>query len=140
MRTYVTTDPERAAEQLAREHETLVSMQGAVEGRVDRLVNDVGEIRGDVSSLRGDVGRVASGVESLQQSMALLGRHAVLMETQAADITAMRETLSDFSKRLVTIEVALPPLIEARAWMTRGVLMTCGTVGLGLLALVIKRG
>lgn len=132
------TDFDHAADSLSREHEALANMQGAESRRVDRLVDDVGAIKGNVQSLQGDMSRVASGVDQLQQSMIVLSRHAVLMETQSAEIAQLRNTSLDHERRIQESEKVLPPLVEMRKWMVNGMLGALGLVGLALLGLVIK--
>lgn len=132
-------DPDRAAVELAREHEALANMQGADSRRIDGLVADVGEIKGDMRSLRGDMQRIGSGVEQLQESMAVLNRHAVLMETQASDIATLRRDTAGLDQRLRSVEMAIPPLQEARKVLWGGMLATIGAVGAALVALVVKK-
>lgn len=129
-----------AAEALAREHEMLANLQGADSSRVDGLVRDVGAIKGNVESLQGDMSRVASGVDQLQHSMVILSRHAVLMETQSAEIAQLRTTSIDHEKRIQAAESALPPLVEMRKWLVNGMLGALGVVGLAVIGTVIVRG
>jgi hypothetical protein len=113
-------------------------MQGIESMRVDGLVKDVGTIKGNVQSLQGDMGRVADGVEQLQASMVILNRHAVLMETQSAEIAQLRTATVDLDKRTRAVEQVLPPLLEMRSWLTKGMLGALGLLGLALLGIVIK--
>ena len=132
------TNFDLAADVLAREHEVLANLQGMESVRVDGLVQDVGTIKGNVQSLQGDMGRVADGVEQLQASMVILNRHAVLMETQSAEISTLRHTFVDHERRIQAAERELPPLVEMRKWMLQGMLGTLAVVGLALIALVVK--
>lgn len=121
-----------------READALASMMGADSRRVDVLVGDVGDIKGDVRSLKSDTSRIGSGVEQLQQSMAVLNRHAVLMETQSAEINAVRTEQRLMDSRLRVVETALPALTETRAWVTRGMLAALTMVLVAVVGLVIK--
>ena len=71
--------------------------------------------------------------------MVVLSRHAVLMETQSAEIASIRAKHEKLDTRVQVIEKDMPPLKEARAWMTRGILMVLCGVGLSLLTLVIRK-
>ena len=122
-----------------RETDALASMMGADSRRIDELVGDVGAIKGDVRSLKSDTSRIGSGVDQLQQSMAVLGRHAVLMETQSAEISSLRIKNDGLDTRIRVIELDMPALKEARAAIVRGVFVVLGVVGLAVLALVVKR-
>lgn len=122
-----------------READALANMMGADSRRIDDLVGDVGEIKGDMRTLKADSARTATGVEQLQQSMVVLSRHAVLMETQSAEIASIRAKHEKLDTRVQVIEKDMPPLKEARAWMTRGILMVLCGVGLALLTLVIRK-
>ena len=123
-----------------RETDALASMMGADSRRIDELVGDVGSIKGDVRALKSDTSRIGSGVDQLQQSMAVLGRHAVLMETQSAEISSLRLKHDGHDSRLRAIEADMPALKEARSWMVRAVLMVLSGVGLAVLALVLVKG
>lgn len=139
MTSRISFDADRAAQELAREHEALASMQGADSRRIDSLVSDVGEIKGDMRSLRGDMQRVGSGVEQLQESMVVLNRRAVLMETQASDIATLRRESSALDQRLRSVEMAIPPLQEVRSDIRKGMIFVIAGVGAALLMLVIKK-
>lgn len=122
-----------------READALANMMGADSRRIDDLVGDVGEIKGDMRTIKADSARTATGVEQLQQSMVVLSRHAVLMETQSAEIASIRAKHEKLDTRVQVIEKDMPPLKEARAWMTRGILMVLCGVGLALLTMVIRK-
>lgn len=122
-----------------READALANMMGADSRRIDDLVGDVGEIKGDMRTIKADSARTATGVEQLQQSMVVLSRHAVLMETQSAEIASIRAKHEKLDTRVQVIEKDMPPLKEARGWMTRGILMVLCGVGLALLTLVIGK-
>lgn len=122
-----------------READALANMMGADSRRIDDLVGDVGEIKGDMRTIKADSARTATGVEQLQQSMVVLSRHAVLMETQSAEIASIRAKHEKLDTRVQVIEKDMPPLKEARGWMTRGILMVLCGVGLALLTLVIRK-
>lgn len=132
-------DSDRAAQELAREHEALANMQGADSRRIDSLVSDVGEIKGDMRSLMGGVERLGNGVEKLQESMAAFNRHAVIVETQSSDIATLRRETAALDNRLRAVEMDIPPLKEARKLLWGGMVTTLGAVGAALVALVIKK-
>ena len=122
-----------------RETDALANMMGADSRRIDELVGDVGAIKGDVRGLKSDTQRIGSGVDQLQQSMAVLGRHAVLMETQSAEISSLRTKHDGLDTRIRVIEADMPALRETRSAILRGVFVVLGVVGMAVLALVIKR-
>lgn len=132
-------DSGRAAQELAREHEALANMQGADSARVDNLVKDVGQIKGDIGTLKADMGRVGTGIDQLQQSMAVLSRHAVLMETQASDIATLGRETGALDQRLRAVEVVMPQLQEVRGDIRKGMIFVVAGVAAAVLALVIKR-
>jgi hypothetical protein len=121
-----------------READALASMMGADSRRVDALVGDVGAIKGDVQSLKHDTGRIGTGVEQLQQSMAILNKHAVLMETQTSELNAVRTEQRVLDGRVRAIETTMPALTEARMWVTRGMLAVLTVVLLAVVGLVLK--
>lgn len=121
-----------------READALAAMMGADARRIDDLVGDVGAIKGDVRTLTAESHRIGTGVEQLQQSMAVLSRHAVLMETQSAELVALRLKGEGLDGRLRAVEAEIPPLKEARGWAVRGVLLVLGIVGAAVLALVVN--
>lgn len=133
------TDPERAMELLTKEHDALAAMQGGESRRVDRLVQDVGSIKGRVESISGDVERVGNGVDRLMDSMAVLNKHAVLMEMASGDIAKLRAEAADLDKRTRVIETVLPQLVETRRWTVHAMLGVIATVAVALLALVIRK-
>lgn len=139
MTSRISYDPERAAQELAREHEALANMQGSDSRRIDSLVQDVGEIKGDMRSLMGGVDRLGSGVEKLQESMAAFNRHAVSVEHQASDIATLRRETAGMDNRLRDIEVVLPQLQEVRGDIRKGMIFVIAGVGAALLMLVIKK-
>ena len=132
-------DADRAAHELAREHEALASMQGADSRRIDSLVSDVGEIKGDMRSLMGGVDRLGSGVEKLQESMAAFQRHAVIVETQSSDIASLRRESAILDKRLRDVEVVMPQLQEVRGDIRKGMIFVIAGVAAAVLAQVINR-
>lgn len=131
-------DPERAVEELAREHDALAAMQGADSGRVDRLVQDVGAIRGKVVSIESDMQRVGDGIDELRESMTILNRHSALLELAQAEHAGIRKDLADIDGRLRVVETDLPPLKEARVWMIGGLAVVVLAVVSGLLAHIIR--
>lgn len=134
----VVLDPERAIEDLAREHDVLADMQSADNQRVDRLVQDVGTIRGKVVSIEADMQRVGDGVDELRESMTILNRHSVLMELAQAEHAGIRKDVADIDTRLRVVETDLPPLREARVWMIAGLAVVVLAVVTALLAHVIR--
>lgn len=131
-------DPERAVDELAREHEVLADMQAADNQRVDRLVQDVGAIRGKVVSIEADVQRAAGGIDELRESMTVLNRHSVLMELAQAEHAGIRRDLADVDHRLRSVEADIPPLKEARVWLIGGLTVIVLAVVTALLAHVIR--
>ena len=97
-----------------READALASMMGADSRRIDDLVGDVGEIKGDMRILKADTGRAVSGIEQLQLSMAAVGRHTVLMESQNAKIDALSAKHEKLDTRLLTVERDMPGIKETR--------------------------
>lgn len=122
------------------EADVLAGMMGADSRRVDVLVSDVAEVKGDVRALRGDMEHVTDGIGELRGAMAVLGRHSVLMETNAAEMATMRTAQGALDTRVRAIELEVPGLRETRAWIVRGGLGVVALVCLALLGLVIKAG
>jgi chromosome segregation ATPase len=121
-----------------RETDALASMLGADSRRIDDLVDSVGEIKGDVRTLKADASRTANGVEQLQQSMAILNRHAVVMETQSAELSTMRSKYDGLDTRVRNIELEMPALKDSRADLKKGVWIVIGLVIAAGMALIIK--
>jgi len=113
-------------------------MLGADSRRIDDLVDNVGEIKGDVRTLKADASRTANGVEQLQQSMAILNRHAVVMETQSAEITMMRAKHDALDTRVRIIENDMPALKDSRADIRKGVWIIIAIVIAAGMALILK--
>lgn len=124
-----------------READALASMMGADSRRIDDLVGDVGEIKGDMRILKADTGRAVSGIEQLQLSMAAVGRHTVLMESQNAKIDALSAKHEKLDTRLLTVERDMPGIKETREDVRKALWIVIAAVivaGLGLI-LVSKR-
>ena len=124
-----------------READALASMMGADSRRIDDLVGDVGEIKGDMRILKADTGRAVSGIEQLQLSMAAVGRHTVLMESQSAKIDALSAKHEKLDTRLLTVERDMPGIKETREDVRKALWIVIAAVivaGLGLI-LVSKR-
>jgi chromosome segregation ATPase len=113
-------------------------MMGADSRRIDDLVDSVGEIKGDMRALKADSSRTATGVEQLQQSMAILNRHAVVMETQSAEISTMRTKFDLLDGRVRDIERDIPALKDARADIKKAVWIVLGLVIAAGMALILK--
>lgn len=122
------------------EADVLAGMMGADSRRVDALVSDVAEVKGDVRALRGDMSHITDGIGELRGAMAVLGRHSVLMETNAAEMASLRATQGTLDMRVRAIELEVPGLREARAWIVRGGLGVVALVCLAVLGLVVKAG
>ena len=122
-----------------READALANMMGADARRIDDLVGDVGEIKGDMRTLRADSARTANGVEQLQQSMVVLSRHAVLMETQSAEIAGLRAKSDLLDTRLRLVEADMPALKETRVLTMRAMTGVVALVGLAVIGLVIVK-
>lgn len=132
---------QRIGEPLPRsEADVLAGMMSADSRRVDVLVSDVAEVKGDVRALRGGMELVTDGVSELRGAMAVLGRHSVLMETNAAEMASMRAAQGALDTRVRAIELEVPGLREARAWIVRAGLIVIGLVGMAVIALVLKSG
>jgi len=129
--------PARNLEQ--READALASMMGADSRRIDDIVDNVGEIRGDVRALKADASRTANGVEQLQQSMAILNRHAVVMETQSAEISVMRNKFDTLDVRVRDIERDMPALKDSRADIKKGVWIVIAIVIAAVVGLILKK-
>jgi hypothetical protein len=123
-----------------RQNEALANMMGADSRRIDSLVGDVGTIKGEVTGIRSDVSRVGAGVDELRGAMTVLSKHQVTMEGLVTDIRATRDAQYAMDARMRLMEVQIPPLVEARTWAVRGILMVLGVVGLAVLGLVVFKG
>jgi outer membrane murein-binding lipoprotein Lpp len=138
IRSFLHFDPQRAAEQLQREHDALANLAGSDNARIDGLVQDVGAIKGSVNALGGEVGRANEGIKALTESMTVLNRHSVLMERQAEEQAQARKDREDLDKRLRVIEGHMPGLIEMRKIAMSGFAGLAVLVGGAVLALVLK--
>lgn len=122
-----------------READVLTNMMGADSRRIDDLVDNVGEIKGAVHILKSDSDRIGQGVEQLQQSMTVLNRHAVLMETQRAEINTMVGKYDKLEARVRDIELDMPSLKDSRADVKKAVWIIVSAVMIAVLALVFRK-
>lgn len=121
------------AELQQRQIDALASMMGADSQRIDRIVDDV-------SVVKGKIDRVDKNVDELRSAMAVLVKHEVVMEQNAAQVASLRTEQSEISKRIAAVEIEMPQLRETRAWVVRAMLAALGVVGLTVIGLVIKVG
>lgn len=120
------------------EADILAGKIGADSRRIDGLVDGMGQVRGEVTHLRGDVSTLIKGVDNLQQAMASVARHTVLLEATRADMDEVRRHQQATDDRLSVVENEMPGLIEVRTYTMRAVAGVAAAVGLAVLALVIK--
>lgn len=138
-RKVLVTDPEAVFSMQQRQAEALANMVGTESGRIDSLVQDMGAVRGTVEVVHTKVNDVASGVSRLTDAMAVLVKHEVTMEHNAAEVRAMRETLGSQDHRIQAIERKVPGWDELRVWVIRAGLCVLGVVGMAILLLVVKQ-
>ncbi len=134
------TDPEAAFSMQQRQTEALATMMSADSSRIDTLFQDVGAMRGTVEVLDSKVDAVAAGVTKLTDAMAVLVKHEVTMEHNAAEVRAMREAQEKLTDRVQKIELKVPGWDELRVWVIRAGLGVLGVVGMAVVALVVKTG
>lgn len=137
-RKVLITDPEAAFSMQQRQAEALATMMSADSSRIDTLFQDVGAMRGTVEVVHGQVKSVAAGVDKLTDAMAVLVKHEVAMEHNAAEVRAMREMQGKQDERLQAIERKVPGWDELRVWVIRAGLGVLGVVGMAVLLLVMK--
>lgn len=118
----------------------LADMMGADSRRVDDLVLDVGSIKGDVREVRSGLAGVIKGVDQLTSAMAVLVRHEVQMGHNSSQVSSMRADLDSQDLRIQAIERKVGGWDEARLWLIRAGLLVLSTVGLAIVALVLKGG
>lgn len=137
-RKVLVTDPEAAFSMQARQTEALANMMSADSSRIDTLFQDVGAMRGTVEVVDSKVDAVAAGVNKLTDAMAILVKHEVTMEHNAAEVRAMREAQEKLTDRVQKIELKVPGWDELRVWVIRAGLGVLGVVGMAGLLLVMK--
>jgi len=99
-------------------------MSDELERRLTRVEDAVVEIRESTK-------QIATAV----QQLALLEAHHA--ETRSG-LTRAFAAIKEQNDRLMAIEVHMPGLKELRKWVISGVLAVCGTVGLAIVALVVR--
>lgn len=139
-RKVLITDPEAAFSMQQRQTEALANMMSADSSRIDTLFQDVGAMRGTVEVVDSKVDAVAAGVNKLTDAMAILVKHEVTMEHNAAEVRAMREAQEKLTDRVQKIELKVPGWDELRVWVIRAGLCVLGVVGMAVVALVVKTG
>lgn len=137
-RKVLVTDPNAAFSLQARQTEALANMMASDSTRIDMLFKDVGAMRGTVEVVDSKVDAVAAGVNKLTDAMAILVKHEVTMEHNAAEVRAMRELQGKQDERLQAIERKAPGWDELRVWVIRAGLGVLGVVGMAWLLLVMK--
>lgn len=137
-RRVLVTDPDAAFSMQARQTEALANMMASDSTRIDTLFKDVGAMRGTVEVVDSKVDAVAAGVNKLTDAMAILVKHEVTMEHNAAEVRAMRELQGKQDERLQAIERKVPGWDELRVWVIRAGLGVLGVVGMAGLLLVMK--
>lgn len=138
-RKVLVTDPDAAFSMQQRQAEALANMMGSESGRIDMLFKDVGAMRGTVEVVDSKVDAVAAGVNKLTDAMAILVKHEVTMEHNAAEVRAMRERQGKHDERLQAIERKVPGWDEIRVWVIRAGLGVLGVVGMAVLLLVMNK-
>ena len=138
-RKVLVTDPDAAFSLQARQTEALADMMASDSSRIDTLFKDIGTMRGTMEVVDGKVDSVANGVNKLTDALAVMVRHEVTMEHNAAETRAMHAAQEKIDERLQSIERKVPGWDELRVWVIRAGLGVLGTVGLALLLLVMNR-
>lgn len=138
-RKVLITDPEAVFSMQQQQVEALGGMMAGDSARIDTLFENVGAMKGTVEVVHSKVNAVAAGVDKLTDAMAVLVKHEVLMEANAAEVRSMRETQSKHADRLHVLETKAPGWDEARAWMLRAMMGVIGAVGLAGLALILAK-
>lgn len=139
-RRVLVTDPDAVFSMQQRQTEALANMMSADSSRIDTLFQDVGAMRGTVEVVDSKVDAVAAGVNKLTDAMAVLVKHEVTMEHNAAEVRAMREAQEKLTDRVQKIELKVPGWDELRVWVIRAGLCVLGVVGMAVVALVVKTG
>jgi hypothetical protein len=132
-------DGDRAAAELAREHDALAGMMGADSRRIDALVGDVGQIRGNVEAVRQKVDGVADGVNELRDALTVLVRHDIKMQHTDSEVVSLRKDVSEMGVRVQTIEKQVGPLVETRKGLIVLASAVAVTILLAIVGLVIKQ-
>ena len=113
-------------------------MMGADSKRVDDLVQSVGTIQGDVREMRTGLSGVIKGVDQLTSAMAVLVTHEVKMQHASSELVILRADVASHDQRLQSIERKVGGWDEARLWLIRAGLLVLSTVGLAIVALVLR--
>ena len=132
-------DADRAADELAREHDVLAGMMGADSRRIDYLVKDVGRINGNVEAVKEKVDGVADGVNELRDALTVLVRHDVQMQHNTTEAQALRKETAEIRADVQTLKEQVGPLVETRKGLIVLASAVAVTIMLALLGLVIKQ-
>ena len=138
-RKVLITDPEAVFSMQQRQVEALGGMLAGDSARIDTLFENVGAMKGTVEVVHSKVNAVAAGVDKLTDAMAVLVKHEVLMEANAAEVRELRGAQEKFVTRLQVMETKAPGWDEARSWVVKAMIGVLGSVGLALVALVLVK-
>lgn len=93
----------------------------------------LGMIEDDLKELFGQQKETQEYLKKLADNMALLTQVVTRQEQDRKDLDRLYGDHRDIAKRVQVIEVALPPLVESRAWVVKWVV---GIVSLVIAAVV----
>ena len=82
--------------------------------------------------------RIEKNVDRLAEMVVVLARVEERSNETRTDVSTLSTDVKELGKRLGAIEVALPPLIETRAYVIRGVIGLVSIVGIAVVGLVVK--
>lgn len=99
--------------------------QGALMMRLDGMQSDLGEMKTTLRELAASVARLAVVEEKQANTTAAL-------ERAFCAVAEVQRDGKELDKRLRTIELALPGLVETRSWVNRGILAGLTMMGAGI--------
>jgi hypothetical protein len=97
--------------------------------RLDGMQSDLGEMKTTLRELAASVARLAVIEEKQANTTAAL-------ERAFSAVAEVQGDSKEMDRRLRNIELALPGLVELRAWVIRGILAGVGMIGFAVFKLV----
>jgi hypothetical protein len=76
-------------------------------------------------------------LDKIEDAIVMLARLEVHQAETRNDVAEIRNMMTEQDKRLRSIEVAFPALVEARGYMVKAVIGLCSMVGAAVVGLVL---
>ena len=90
-----------------------------------------------LSVVENAVVRIENAVDKIADALTILTKIDAKHEAAAADIADNASYVRNVDARLQKVEKVIPPLVEMRSWIVKGVMGVISVVGLALLGLII---